>query len=63
VLWWVVENATCKRGRGERESVSGDRLGDSPFKNIEQEPGRGEFIIIGIRVSVRGTNDLIPKIG
>ena len=27
--------------RSGRESVS--RLGDSPFKNIEQEPERGEF--------------------
>jgi hypothetical protein len=25
----------------EKESVSGDRVGDSPNKNIEQEPERG----------------------
>jgi hypothetical protein len=29
--------------REKRESVSVDRLGDSPYKNIEQEPERGEF--------------------
>ena len=32
-----------ERRESESESVSGDRLGDSQFKNIEQEPERGEF--------------------